>query len=46
MSDLATVIVATLLAFGLGCFLVAFLLGLRRHFLWSRRTRKRIGWYT
>jgi hypothetical protein len=44
--ELALFLVAALLTFGGVLFAVLFLLGLLRHFSWSRRTRRRIGWYT
>jgi len=43
---LALFLVAALLTFGVGTFAILFLLGLLRHWQWSRERRKRIGWYS
>ena len=46
MSDFATFIVSALLTLGIGSFLLVLGLALLRHVRWSRRARRRIGWYT
>jgi hypothetical protein len=44
--DLATFVVAAALAFGGGLVAIALGVALWRHFRWSRRMRRRVGWYT
>ena len=46
MTDFATFIIPALLVFGIGSFLTVLGIALARHWRWSRRNRKRIGWYT
>jgi hypothetical protein len=46
LTDLATFIVSALLTLGTGLFVIVFSLALWRHVRWSRRARRRIGWYT
>jgi hypothetical protein len=46
MTDFATFIVSALLAFGIGVFVIVLGLATYRHFAWTRRVRKRIGWYS
>jgi Flp pilus assembly protein TadB len=46
MTDLGTFIVSAALTLGIGMFLLLLGLALVRHVRWSRRQRRRIGWYT
>ncbi len=46
MTDLATFIVSAMLTLGIGTFLLVLMLAVWRHLRWSRRARRRIGWYT
>jgi hypothetical protein len=43
MTDLGTFIVSAALTLGIGIFLLLIVLAVVR---WSRRQRRRIGWYT
>jgi hypothetical protein len=44
--DLALFLVSALLTFGIGSFLLVLVLAAWRHAKWSRRARRRIGWYS
>jgi hypothetical protein len=43
---LALFVVSALLTFGIGSFLLCLVLAVWRHVKWSRRARRRIGWYS
>jgi hypothetical protein len=43
---LALFVVSALLTFGIGSFLLVLGLAAWRHLKWTRRARRRIGWYS
>ncbi len=45
MTDLATFLIPALVVFGVGVFLLVLLAPLVEHRRWSRRERRRGGWY-